>query len=50
MLYQLTSERLEEIACCIVDNGMDRDEACEYILDVARESMGDNQDITDIEL
>ena len=49
MKYTLTSERLEEIACCIVDNGMDRDEACEYILDVARESIDDTEIVTDVD-
>ena len=30
MKFELTLERLEEIVCCIVDNGLDRDEAYEY--------------------
>lgn len=49
MIYELTSERLEEIACCIVDNGMDRDEACDYILAVAGESIGDTTLIEEAE-
>jgi hypothetical protein len=49
MKYELTKDRLEEIACCIVDTVMDRDEACDYILAVASECIGDHQEITDIE-
>lgn len=49
MKYELTKERLEEIACCIVDNGMNRDEACDYIVAVASECIGDESEITDIE-
>lgn len=37
MKYELTREQLEEIACCIVDCDLDRDEACEYALSVAME-------------
>lgn len=49
MKYTLTTERLEEVACCIVDNGMDRDEACEYILAVASESIDDTSVIEDVD-
>lgn len=48
MKYKLTPERLEEIACCIVDNNLTRDEACDYILSVASECLDD--DIEDAEL
>lgn len=41
MKYELTKERLEEIACCIVDNGMNRDEACDYAISVASECLDD---------
>lgn len=30
MNYKLTPEKLEEMICCVVDCGMDRDEACDY--------------------
>lgn len=41
MKYKLTKERLEEIVCCIVDNGLDRDEAGECLTD--------DSEITDVE-
>ena len=31
MKFEVTLEELEEYACCIVDSGLDRDEACDYI-------------------
>jgi len=31
MKFEVTLEQLEEYACCIVDCGLDRDEACDYI-------------------
>jgi hypothetical protein len=37
MKIELTLERLEEIALCIVHNQLDEDEACEYIRAVAFE-------------
>lgn len=41
MKFEITIEIMEEIACCIVDCELDRDEACEYaksvLLDVAGE-------------
>lgn len=49
MKYELTTERLEEIACCIVDNNMDRNEACDYILDVASECIGEESGIEDVD-
>ena len=30
MKFELTIETLEEIACCIVDCDLTRDEACDY--------------------
>ena len=41
MKYELTRDQLEEIACCIVDCGLDRDEACDYALSVAMEMTAD---------
>lgn len=42
MKFELTLERMEEIACCIVDNNLDRDEACDYakavLIEIAEES------------
>lgn len=35
MKYELTRELIEEICCCIVDCGLNRDEACDYALKVA---------------
>lgn len=35
MKYELTKDQIEEIVCCIVDCGLNRDEACEYALNVA---------------
>lgn len=37
MKYELTKEQIEEIICCVVDCGMDRDEACDYALETAME-------------
>jgi hypothetical protein len=37
MKIELTLERLEEIALCIVHNQLDEDEACDYIRVVAFE-------------
>ncbi len=48
MKYELTKERLEEIACCIVDCGLDRDEACDYAIKTASECIGDGEDIVDV--
>ena len=31
MKFEVTLEELEEYACCIVDNKLTRDEACNYI-------------------
>lgn len=31
MKFEVTLEQLEEYACCIVDNDLTRDEACDYI-------------------
>jgi len=31
MKFEVTLEELEEYACCIVDNDLTRDEACDYI-------------------
>ena len=31
MKFEVTLEQLEEYACCIVDNDLNRDEACDYI-------------------
>lgn len=41
MKYEITREELEEIACCIVDNNLSRDEAINYILEVASECLLD---------
>lgn len=30
MKVELTIEELEEMVCCIVDCGLNRDEACDY--------------------
>jgi hypothetical protein len=30
MKIEITLDLLEEICCCIVDNSLDRDEACDY--------------------
>lgn len=32
MNFEISKDLLEEIICCIVDCGMDRDEACDYAL------------------
>lgn len=37
MKYELTKEQIEEIICCVVDCGMDRDDACDYALETAAE-------------
>lgn len=42
MKYEITKDRIEEIACCIVDNELDRDEACDYALATLRECMADD--------
>lgn len=39
MKYELTKDQIEEIICCVVDCGMDRDEACDYALETAMEIM-----------
>ena len=42
MKFELTKSDLEEIALCIVQCDLPEDEACEYIVDVAREKMDSN--------
>jgi len=39
--FEITKARMEGIACCIVDNGMDRDEACDYAVSVLNECADD---------
>ena len=34
MRAEVTKDLLEEVACCIVDNELNRDEACEYAVKV----------------
>lgn len=41
MKFELTLERMEEIACCIVDNSLTRDEACDYAKAVLLECLID---------
>jgi hypothetical protein len=31
MKFEVTLALLEEMACCIADNEMNRDEACDYV-------------------
>lgn len=38
MRFELTVKDLEEIACCIVDCGLDRDEASDYAIQAASEA------------
>lgn len=47
MKIELTKERLEEIICCVVDCGMDRDEACDYAMNVIMECNFDDAEIVD---
>jgi len=35
MKIEITLERLEEMALCIVDNNLNQDEACEYAKNMA---------------
>ena len=37
MKFEIDLEQLEEMVCCIVDCGLDRDEACEYAKNVLLE-------------
>lgn len=43
MKFELTIEKLEEIACCIVDNNLTRDEACDYAKSVLLECLQDEE-------
>ena len=48
MKFELTRERLEEIACCIVDCGLDRDAACEYAIETAKQCMTDDAEVIEV--
>ena len=48
--FEITKQRMEEIACCIVDNGMDRDEACDYALSVLSECAFDDAEVVENEV
>ncbi len=41
MKFEISKSLLEEMICCIVDCGMDRDEACEYALKCILENIDD---------
>lgn len=45
--FEITKQRMEEIACCIVDNGMDRDDACDYALSVLSECAFDDAEVVE---
>jgi hypothetical protein len=40
MKFELTMTEAIEFACCIVDNNLNRNEACDYIRNVVLESNG----------
>jgi hypothetical protein len=41
MKFEISKDLLEEMICCIVDCGMDRDEACDYALRCLNENLED---------
>ena len=45
--FEITKQRMEEITCCIVDNGMDRDEACDYAISVLNECRLDEAEVVE---
>lgn len=44
MKFEITSQTIEEIAMCIVDCGMDRDEAADYAKNTLLEVNGIGED------
>ncbi|WP_156980890.1 hypothetical protein [Vibrio galatheae] len=44
MRVEISRETIEEICCCIVDCGMNRDEACDYALKVVFEEACEIED------
>ena len=50
MRFEVTIELLEEMACCIVDNDLNRDEACDYVRSCVMEDVEDVDDIPLLDL
>ena len=50
MKFEVTIELLEEMACCIVDNDLNRDEACDYVRSCVMEDIEDVDDIPLLDL
>lgn len=45
MKFEISKEKLEEMVCCIVDCGLDRDEACDYAWAFLCEDIDDAEEL-----